>query len=262
MKSSPRRVAILLCAGYGTRMGALVEKTPKPLLPVGGRPVLDYLLDQIAGLEGLEAVHVVVSSRYAAAFEQWAAARTGTPPLRVFDNGTSSNEARRGAIGDLGFVLERTGVPEAALLAAGDNILRFSLRPLWRAFLDDGIDRVLALREESRERLRRTGVLVLDGGGRVVALHEKPEDPPSVWMCPPFYALGRAALERVAPYLASGAPADEIGRLIAHLARHQTLRAMTTVGERLDIGSPESYRRADEILRREPALLHPRHPEV
>jgi dTDP-glucose pyrophosphorylase len=96
---------------------------------------------------------------------------------------------------------------------------------------------------------------VLESDGRVLALHEKPEDPPSVWMCPPFYALGRSALERVAPYLASGAPADEIGRLIAHLARHETVHAVRTEGERLDIGSPDSYHRADEILRREPAVL-------
>ncbi len=239
-------------------MGALVERTPKPLLPVAGRPVLDYLLDQLAGLEGLGAVHVVVSSRYAEAFERWAAAHEGRYPLpiRVFPNGTHSNEERLGAIGDLGFVLERTGVPDAALVAAGDNVLRFSLRPLWRTFLGGGgTHRVLALKEERRERLRHTGVLELDGGGRVVALHEKPDEPPSTWMCPPFYALGRSALERVAPYLASGEPADEIGRLIGHLARHETLHAVTTEGERLDIGSPDTYRRADELLRREPAIL-------
>ncbi|MCP4663584.1 MAG: nucleotidyltransferase, partial [bacterium] len=160
---------------------------------------------------------------------------------------------------DLALVLERVGLPDGAFVGAGDNILRFSLRPFWRAFVDGAENRVLALHEPSGERLRRTGVLELGEQDRVLRLHEKPDEPPSTWACPPFYCLGRSALGRVRGYLAAGRPPDEIGRFIADLARHETVRALRITGERLDVGSPESYRRADAILRREPVIPH-QHP--
>jgi len=257
-----RRIAVLLCAGYGTRMGSLTAETPKPLLPVAGKPILDYLLEQLLGLEELDAVHLVTNRRYLARFCSWAGPwrrRLDRRELEIHDDGSTTNADRRGAVGDLALVLERAGLPDAALVAAGDNVLRFSLRPFWRAFLDTGENRVLALHEPSAERLRRTGVLELGADDRVLRLHEKPEEPPSNWACPPFYCLARSALDRVRGYLAAGPP-DEIGRFIADLARHETVRALRIAGERLDVGSPESYRRADAILRRREVVIPCPHP--
>ena len=73
----PRHVAILLCAGYGTRMGPLTDETPKPLLPLAGRPILDYLLDRLLELDGLDAIHLASNAKYAAAFRAWADERRG-----------------------------------------------------------------------------------------------------------------------------------------------------------------------------------------
>ena len=256
------RVAILLCAGYGTRMGALTANTPKPLLPVAGKPILDYLLERLAELDGLEAVHVVSNSRYLERFSAWAEDRRPHlgPDLEVHDDGSTDNRNRRGAVGDLDFVLRRIEPPDAgfetvgsetvaAMVAAGDNILRFSLEPLWRALLERGETHVLGLRETDPELLRRTGVLELGPGGRVVRLHEKPADPPSTWACPSLYGFSAAALARVGPYLAAGHEKDEIGRFVAYLATREPVYAVTVRGERLHVGSPEAYRRADEILR-------------
>lgn len=256
--ATPRdHVALLLCAGYGTRMGDLVATTPKPLLEVAGRPVLDHLLDQLRGLPRLAAVHVVSNARHAAAFRAWAGSRAADAPwpLAVHDDGSTSPDDRLGAVGDLGFVLDRLPVlPAGALVAAGDNILRFSLAAFWAHFLDGATSRVLALHEPRRERLERTGVLELGPDDRVLRLVEKPSEPPSTWACPPIYALKRPSLGRVVPYLARVASTDEIGRFIADLVAHETVVAERIAGERLDIGSPESYRRADELLRREAVI--------
>lgn len=261
MRSTPPyRIAALLCAGYGTRMGELTAGTPKPLLPVAGRPILDYLMERLLELPSLAAVHVVTNARDAGQLDAWADGwrrrLPGAPPLAVHDDGTRRNEERLGAVGDLAFLLDRLAserrgaFPDGALVAAGDNILRFSLAPLWRAFLGDGASRVLALRGEDPADLRRTAVLELDPeDGRVLKLHEKPEEPPSRWACPSIYCLGAAALGRVGPYLATGRPRDEIGRFVADLVERQPVYAVEAVGERLHVGSPESYRRADELLR-------------
>ena len=266
-------IAVLLCAGYGTRMGELTQQTPKPLLPVAGRPVLDYLLDQLLELPGLRAVHVVGNAHYAAAFEAWAAERQERVrgrdrELRFHNDGTVDNAGRLGAIGDLGFVLDRLAAGgetvEGALVCAGDNILRFSLAPLWDAFRRRRETAVLAMEETDPERLRRTGVLVLGPNDRVTELQEKPEHPPSRWACPSFYALDRTALARVRPYLDAGRPADEIGRFIGRLAELQSehrVWALRTRGTRLHVGNPQELARADELLRREPLFPEDQLPE-
>lgn len=252
--------AILLCAGYGTRMGALTASTPKPLLPVAGRPMLDYLVDQLTRFEGLGTLHVVSNHRHIHGFETWAADHSARGMRVVVHNdGSTSNDDRLGAIGDLEFVLERLrsgdgDMPDGAFVAAGDNIFCFDLAPLWHAFRNTGKTQVLALREDDPAKLRRTGVLELDGD-RVVRLHEKPTEPPSTWACPPVYGLSRQALERLPSYLAEGHPHDEIGRFIADVVERQTVEAVRIEGERLHVGSPEALREAsarmDQLLRQD-----------
>ncbi|MEM7356983.1 MAG: sugar phosphate nucleotidyltransferase [Acidobacteriota bacterium] len=246
-----QHIAILLCAGYGTRMGALTAETPKPLLPVAGKPMLDYLLEQLVELEGLEAIHVASNAHYAARFRDWAAGWAGRigPEVTVHDNGSTSNDDRLGAIGDLDYVLRRIGPTAGALVAAGDNIYRFSLRPFWDAFRETGHSHVLGLEEKNVRKLRRTGVLELASDDRVVRLHEKPQQPPSTWACPSLYCLGDAALARVAGYLAEGRSSDEIGRFAAYLAERQPVFAFKTAGERLHVGSPAALAQAEEVLR-------------
>lgn len=244
---------ILLCAGYGTRMGTLTTDQPKPLLPLAGRPILDYLLDRLLELSGLGALHVVSNRRYLEAFETWASTWRSRLPghlsLEVHDDGSTSSFDRLGAVGDLAFVLERIDPSAGALVAAGDNVLRFSLEPLWRAFESTGHSQLLALREDDPQKLRRTGVLELGADNRVLRLHEKPQKPPSTWACPSLYCLNGAALNRVSGYLAADHPRDEIGRFIGHLVEVLPVHAVPTLGERLHVGSPEAYRRAEEVLR-------------
>ena len=256
-----RSIAILLCAGYGTRLGELTRTTPKPLLELADRPMLDYLLDQLLDLDGLDAVEVVTNHHYASAFEAWASdvrprVEAAGKTLGVHDDGTLDAASRLGAVGDLAFVLERLAdSPESALVAAGDNILRFSLQPFWSAFRDRGASTVLALEETDPARLRKTGVLELGDEDRVVGLHEKPEVPPSTWACPSIYALDAGALARVRPYLDEGRPNDEIGRLTADLVGRRPVWAVRTQGSRLHVGDPASLTHADATLRREPVLL-------
>ncbi len=248
----PQPVAILLCAGYATRMGTLAAETPKPLLPVAGRPVLDYLLDLLLELDGLEQVHVVSNSRYVERFRDWASDRNQRLDLEitVHDDGSTDNDNRRGAIGDLDFVLGRTDPAGGALVASGDNIYRFSLRPMWQAFLGGDSSWVLGLEETDPEKLRRTGVLELGADDKVLRLHEKPDEPPSTWACPSIYCFQRPALARVAGYLADGHSHDAAGRFVAYLAAREKLHAHKAAGERLHVGSPEAYRHAEEVLGR------------
>jgi dTDP-glucose pyrophosphorylase len=244
------RLAILLCAGYGTRMRELARAVPKPLLTVAGRPMLDYLLYSVRRLDGIASVEVVTNSRFAPAFTAWAEERTRPElPINVHDDGSDSPENRLGAVGDLAFVLRRTGIPAGgALVSAGDNIFLFDIVPFWQAFVENGNSRLLAIEETDLATLRSTGVLDLDGD-RVLKLAEKPAEPASTWSCPSTYALDPQALASVEAYLEAGHGRDEIGRFVGWLVDQGTVEASRVVGERLHVGNPEELAEAEQLLR-------------
>ena len=87
--------AIILAGGYETRLRPLTDDLSKCLLPVAGRPMVDWILDRIDEVDEIDAVHVVTNSRFAPDFRRWAQARPG---VTVHDDGTSSNEDRLGAM--------------------------------------------------------------------------------------------------------------------------------------------------------------------
>jgi hypothetical protein len=90
---------LILAAGYATRLRPLTDTIPKPLLPVGGRPMVDWILDHVAETSA-DGVHLVTNARFAADFERWADGKD----VHVHNDGTTSNEDRLGAIGDIAFV--------------------------------------------------------------------------------------------------------------------------------------------------------------
>ncbi len=253
-------IAILLCAGFGTRMGPLTLDRPKPLLPIAGRPVLDYLLDQLVELTGLTTIHVAANGRFRTHFESWReqvapSLRKQGIALELHDNGVTNEDERRGALGDLAFILNRIPQPVGALVAAGDNILRFSLQPIWNQFVYSGSNTVIALAESDTEKLRRSGVLVLDADDQVVGFHEKPVEPPSSWLCPPFYFLNPEALVEAATYGRQASRPDAMGHLIKHLVDKLPVYAVRTKGERIDIGDLNTYLEADKLIKDQPVIL-------
>jgi len=247
-------IAILLCAGYATRMYPLTRDVPKPLLPVADKPVLDYVVEQLAALPDLTALHVVTNARFFLRFEHWAAAwqprlaavgRT----LTLHNDGSTDNANRLGAVADMALVLRTLDRPSAALVAAGDNIFRFSLAALQRQFLARAAHCVVALHEPDVARLRTTGVLELDADDRVLRMHEKPAQPPTHWACPPLYFFTADARAQLDAFAAGHPGADAPGMFIAALCRQAPVYALRTRGTRVDIGSIAGYAAADRLLR-------------
>lgn len=246
--------AVLLCAGFATRLYPLTRDFPKPLLPVGGRPLLDYLMDQVARLPGIDEIHVVTNAKYSARFNLWSRAwlpllSARNIVLKIHDDGATGAENRLGACTDLRLAFSQDGRSDGYLVSAGDNIYLFKIADPWKRFLQGHGHCLIALAEKNPDILKKTGVPVFGEKDRVTALLEKPAYPPPGWFCPPLYFLRPSAREALEEFLALAGPVDAPGHFIDYLCRREPVTAIRLDEKRLDIGNPESYRRAERILR-------------
>jgi len=176
---------LILAAGYATRLYPLTENFPKPLLKVGEKTILDWLVDDIE-TAGLVDEYVVISNhRFASFFDEWAAGRP--EKITVVDDGTVSNETRLGAVRDIQFAIESLSLDDDMLVIAGDNVLDFSLTEFISYALRKNTSCVMRYYEPDAARLRKSGVACVDADDRIVSMEEKPAEPASNWCTPPFY---------------------------------------------------------------------------
>jgi glucose-1-phosphate thymidylyltransferase len=250
-------IAIVLCAGFATRMYPLTKAFPKPLLEVAGRPVIEYLMDQLVELPGLEAIYLVSNGKFYPHFAEWKRLwehnhRSRYPAVALLNDGSMDNDHRLGASVDFQFVMKTIAEPERVLVTAGDNIYRFGIKPLWEQFLQSDRHYIVALPETDREKLKKTGVLELATDDRVARLFEKPAHPSSEWFCPPLYFFQSTVLEQLDAFLTEHTAGDAPGYFIDFLCRKESVYAFRLNASRLDIGSIETYRTADHYLRNHP----------
>jgi glucose-1-phosphate thymidylyltransferase len=237
--------AIVLAAGYATRLAPLTDSIAKQLLPVGGRPMLDWVYDKVEAVS--DDIHVVTNGRFVEDFRRWASGRSG---VTVHDDGTVSNEDRLGAIGDIAFVLERTGLDDDLLVIAGDNLFDFELAGMTEFWERKGVASALAVYDcGDMELATHYGVVELDGDDRVVGFEEKPSEPPSTLVATATYLYSREHLPLVERYLAEGNPPDQPGRLVGWLFGREPVYGYAFAGEWYDIGSPEQLLEADNRWR-------------
>jgi glucose-1-phosphate thymidylyltransferase len=245
---------VILCAGFATRMYPLTKHFPKPLLEAGGKPVLDYFIDQIVVLPEIQSIHIVSNDRFFDHFKRWHHVRQvrgtfGSIPVSIHNDGTTDNDNRRGAAGDLQLALNMIGAPSSVLVSGGDNIYCFSLKPLWETFHTSDHHYIVALPETREEKLQKTGVLELSDNNRVTRLHEKPARPPSHWVCPPLYFFQPSVGAVLDSFLQTSANHDAPGHFIDFLCQREEVEAFRLESRRLDIGSIDSYQEADRELR-------------
>ncbi len=226
---------LILAAGYATRLYPLTENFPKPLLEVKGKPILDWLIEDIGSLA--DEFVVVTNHKFVQHFENWARGRK----IRIVDDGTFSNDTRLGAVCDIQYALEKAGIDDDLLIIAGDNLLDFSLKSFIGYAREKHSSCTMRYREDDMARLRKSGVVTVGEDDRILAMAEKPAEPESHWCTPPFYYYRREDLLRIPEAIRDGCGTDAPGSLVAWMGMHTVMHSMEMPGKRYDIGTLESY---------------------
>jgi glucose-1-phosphate thymidylyltransferase len=209
-------------------------------------PILGRLLDQLGEVDELEVVYVATNAKFADAFLAFAEDWDGPFELMVVDDGTTSEEDKLGAIGDLALVIEQEGIDEDLLVAAGDSIFG-------EGRLDDFVRRARERRAPAiavydvgePEAVRPYSAITADDEGRIVAFEEKPEAPETTLAGIALYFYPRETLQLVRRYLGEGNNADQPGRLVEWMFTRTPFYTWRIPGRWYDIGSPETLEAAN-----------------
>jgi len=237
--------ALILAAGYATRLRPLTDSVPKQLLPVGGRPMVDWILDKISEA-GIADVHLVTNARFAGDFARWGEAAG----VRVHDDGTTTNETRLGAIADIRFVQEHADFDDDLLVIAGDNLFDYSLTDYIRFWSEKSGASALAVHDVGdRELAKQYGIVDVDADDRIVGFVEKPADPPSTLSATATYLYTRSHAALVGSYLDEGNPSDQPGHFVGWLYQREPVYAYRIAGAWYDIGDADQLLEADNRLR-------------
>ena len=238
---------LILAAGYATRLYPLTENFPKPLLEVGGKPILDWLIEDIDTLGAVDEYVVISNHKFAHHFETWS--KQKRQKITVIDDGTSSNEARLGAVKDIQFAIDRLGLDDDMLVIAGDNLLDFSLTEFIKYAQSKRSSCIMRYYEENEQKLLKCGVVTVDENDRILDMTEKSPTPATHWCTPPFYFYTGQDAKLVQKGIDSGCGVDAPGSYIAWLCKQVPVYAMEMPGKRYDIGNLKSYQKVQKEYR-------------
>jgi glucose-1-phosphate thymidylyltransferase len=239
--------AVILAAGYATRMYPLTLNQPKALLPLRGKPVIDYIIEQLNRLPAIDHIYLVSNHKFYPHFNDWRSNAPTEIPVTVMDDGTTSEDNRRGAIGDISFVIDQAQIDDDVVVIAGDNYFTYDLKKQYDFFNRLQHDTLTAVVIPDKEALKSLGVAVLDEDFKVLDMVEKSPNPPSDTAIFATYFYKRDTLPLIKQYLNEDNNADAPGHFPVWLHTRRDVYAYIIDGECHDIGTIEAYEQMNKI---------------
>lgn len=243
---------LILAAGYATRLYPLTENKAKPLLEVAGKPMLEWVIDNLAPIDGIEKVYVVTNSKFAGDFQAWADGYHAAHPklnFEIINDGSTSDADKLGAIGDINLCIVRAGLSTSDLLVvAGDNLFSQSLEDFGR-FCREKNQPVLGVYDVgTTQEAKKYGVVAVDGTGVITSFEEKPADPKSTLIGIALYYYPQGTVSMFHTYIAAGNNPDQPGRFVQWLYQHAPVQTWQVPGTWFDVGSKETLAEANKIF--------------
>ena len=242
---------IILAAGYATRLYPLTLNKAKPLLEVAGKPIIEWVLDNLADVPDLGTIYIVTNDKFANDFQAWADRyqdRQRKFNLQIVNDGSKSDDDKLGAIGDINFVITRENLAQSDLLIiAGDNLFSESLRGFVN-HTKKTVAMVAVYDVGDLQPIKKYGNITIDSNNIITHFEEKPEKPRSTLAALAIYYYSHAVVSLLTTYLAAGNNPDQPGRFVQWLYQRKPVEAFQIKGKWLDIGSRETLAEANKIF--------------
>lgn len=236
---------ILLCGGFGTRIEPVGLFLPKALLPVKGKPILDYAMNSIDALPDVERVILSTNKKFADQFEYFIKAKKAMgfkKPIEMIVEPTLSNDEKLGAIKAISYVIKRAGIKSDTMIIAGDNFYDFDLSALLKSFRAKKEATIVVYDVHTAEDAKRLGVVELKRE-KIVGFEEKPQNPRSTLVSTGIYLFPKKDLSLFDEYLKEGKNPDAPGHFIRWYIGQGEAHGVTCVGRWFDIGTLDTYQK-------------------
>jgi glucose-1-phosphate thymidylyltransferase len=242
---------LILAAGYATRLYPLTLTQPKPLLEVAGQPMIDYVLDNLAPIGGIDRVYVVTNAKFAGQFTEWSRqyrASKSKLDFTVVNDGSTDDSNKLGAIGDIHMVITSQNVEDDLMVVAGDNLFSESLQGFGRYCRAKNAPVLAVYDVGNLEEITKYNSISIDAEDKITYFEEKPKNPTSTLTGIALYYYPKSTLPRIRQYMAEGNNPDQPGRLVQWLYQRTPVYTWRVPGLWFDIGSKESLAEANTIF--------------
>lgn len=240
---------IVLAAGYATRLYPLTKDTPKPLLDVGGKPILEHILDKVKEVKSIDEVFIVTNAKFFSHFNSWKTGFRFPIPITVINDLTAADESRRGSLGDIQFAIDQQHIDDDILVIAGDNLFSFSLKLFVEQHQKHKKSAVALFDVRDRELAKLYGIVGIDRKNRMVEFCEKPKDPASTLASTGIYIYPMDVLPLLKEFVASFKNTDKAGHFLEYLHKKEEVYCFVTDEQWMDIGSIEQLENARKLFK-------------
>lgn len=235
--------AIILVAGYASRLYPLTLNKPKALLTLNATTLLDFLMKKLSYIDAIDEVVLVSNDKFYNQFENWKQGYKGKFTITVLNDGTSTNETRLGAIGDLQFAIDSLKIDDDIMVLVSDNYFTFSLKDFYNYYKEKNTDCILVTEFTDLEYLgKHFGVVYVDNNERVLNMVEKPGGiPASNIGAYATYIYKKETVKLIKQYLNEGNNKDAPGNFPSWLCSRKPIHAYSFKGKCYDIGTIDVY---------------------
>ncbi len=245
---------IILAGGYATRLWPITKEKAKPLLPLGGKPILGYILDELEQLEDIDKIYITTNERFKSSFEEYLKNREEEKYELIIEK-QEAEEEKFGAIGGIINALEK-GERTDYLVIGGDNYYSFEIGDFLELVHEkDGIVNA-CFEVESLEEAKNYGIVAFDHNKKITDFQEKPEEPKSRMASTAFYYFPENILDIFEEYenywegrISRDKYLDEPGRFLSWTSERYDCYAYPFKGTWADVGTRQGYLRAESEMR-------------
>ncbi|MCL2350089.1 MAG: nucleotidyltransferase family protein [Defluviitaleaceae bacterium] len=240
--------AIILAAGYATRLYPLTKDQPKALLPIGDKPILNYIIEQIERIDVIDEVYIIGNAKFVNHLKIWAEEFASSKEIIILNDGSVDNDTRLGAIGGIYFAIEKMNIQDEVLIICGDNLFTFSIAEYVEFYQKVLSDCVCVKEVNDAEKLKSFGVATVNENGIIVDFAEKPANPKSNLAVFGSYIYTKETMSLFEEYLTEGNNKDAPGNFVQWLHKIKPIYCFHFEGECFDIGTLAAYEEANEFM--------------